>query len=216
MIAVIDPSIKRPEIEGFNLLSNLCPQKLTYHIPALLGFESLDTCEKNINGIVVMGSRSSVNDKLKWQEKLIAWLFKNIKRKIPILGICFGHQLLAYMFGGKVDFMEKPVIRFNRIELLSNKLWKKRKIGKLFAAHKEEVKTLPKDMLVIGKREGILFEALCHKKLPIWSIQSHIEATPSFVKMRNILHYSLKDFEFGYSILRAFFRFCGRTQNFFY
>ncbi len=207
-IAIIDPSIKRPEIEGFNLLVGLSKIRLSYHLPAMFGFESLYSTEKNLKGIVVMGSFSSVNDRLKWQDELISFLFKKIKKKIPVFGICFGHQLLSFMFGGKIGLMDRSAIGFNNVEIFPNRLLKKIKRGKLFASHSEEVKTCPKDMVVIGRREKVLYEALSHKFFPIWSVQSHPEVTPTFVKRRNIFKYSMTDFEFGYSILKAFFNYC--------
>ena len=55
-----------------------------------------------IAGIVITGSHDSVTDRADWSEKTANWLLKAVKREIPILGICFGHQILAYALGGKV------------------------------------------------------------------------------------------------------------------
>lgn len=58
-----------------------------------------------IDGIVITGSHEQVTDRADWSERTASWLVKAVKREIPILGICFGHQLLAYALGGKVDYM---------------------------------------------------------------------------------------------------------------
>lgn len=55
-----------------------------------------------IGGIVITGSHAMVTDKAEWSEKTAAWLVSAIEHEIPILGICFGHQLLAHALGGKV------------------------------------------------------------------------------------------------------------------
>jgi GMP synthase (glutamine-hydrolysing) len=57
----------------------------------------------DIIGIIITGSHDDVTDAKPWMIHLSGWL-KNIPfGKLPTLGICFGHQLLAYAFGGLVD-----------------------------------------------------------------------------------------------------------------
>ncbi|MDX1616850.1 MAG: glutamine amidotransferase [Candidatus Promineifilaceae bacterium] len=56
-----------------------------------------------IAGIVITGSHHPVTDRADWSERTASWLAKVVEREIPILGICFGHQILAYALGGEVD-----------------------------------------------------------------------------------------------------------------
>ena len=51
---------------------------------------------------IVMGSRYSAYSNLKWIKSLEESLEEGIERKIPILGICFGHQILCKVLGSKV------------------------------------------------------------------------------------------------------------------
>jgi GMP synthase (glutamine-hydrolysing) len=55
-----------------------------------------------IGGIVITGSHEPVTDRADWSERTAAWLVGAIKQNIPILGICFGHQILAHALGGRV------------------------------------------------------------------------------------------------------------------
>lgn len=57
---------------------------------------------REISGIVITGSHTMVTEHQDWSERTAEWLPAAIDRNIPLLGICYGHQLLAYALGGKV------------------------------------------------------------------------------------------------------------------
>lgn len=57
-----------------------------------------------VAGAIVTGSHAMVSDRLPWSEKLAAWLRSATAEEIPVLGICYGHQLLAHALGGDVGF----------------------------------------------------------------------------------------------------------------
>ena len=55
-----------------------------------------------ISGVLITGSHSMVSNKEDWSEKAAAWIKGAVAQNIPVLGVCFGHQLLAHALGGKV------------------------------------------------------------------------------------------------------------------
>lgn len=59
---------------------------------------------RRLDGVVVTGSPSMVSRREPWSEAAAEWLASLVVRgtPIPVLGICFGHQLLAHALGGEV------------------------------------------------------------------------------------------------------------------
>lgn len=56
-----------------------------------------------ISGVVVTGSPAMVTDRADWSEASAAWLARIVETDaVPVLGICYGHQLLAHALGGEV------------------------------------------------------------------------------------------------------------------
>lgn len=56
---------------------------------------------ENLAGIVITGSPSMVSDRLDWSERTAKWLRQAVQTGVPILGVCYGHQLLAHALGGR-------------------------------------------------------------------------------------------------------------------
>jgi GMP synthase (glutamine-hydrolysing) len=55
-------------------------------------------------GVVMTGSHAMVTDNLPWSVGLEGWLRDAVDDAVPILGVCYGHQLLARATGGRVDY----------------------------------------------------------------------------------------------------------------
>lgn len=51
---------------------------------------------ENIKGTIITGSHSMVPDYESWSVKISQWLKKVVETNILVLGICYGHQILAY------------------------------------------------------------------------------------------------------------------------
>lgn len=67
----------------------------------------LPTHLDTVGGIIITGSPAMVTERLPWSEAVARWLaFELLERKtrVPVLGICYGHQLLAHALGGRVEY----------------------------------------------------------------------------------------------------------------
>lgn len=56
----------------------------------------------NVAGVIITGSHAMVSDREPWSEALVPWLQQAVRQDVPVLGICYGHQLLAHAMGGEV------------------------------------------------------------------------------------------------------------------
>ena len=72
-------------------------------------FEVVDACcgrslpdPVDFAGVVLTGSHDMVTDRRPWSEATAAWIPTVMKQKVPLLGICYGHQLIAHALGGRV------------------------------------------------------------------------------------------------------------------
>lgn len=57
-----------------------------------------------LSGVIITGSPAMVTDKEVWMQVLADWVAQVVARNIPLLSICFGHQLLAEAMGGQVNY----------------------------------------------------------------------------------------------------------------
>ncbi|EGG41173.1 bifunctional GMP synthase/glutamine amidotransferase protein [Candidatus Nitrosarchaeum limnium SFB1] len=133
---------------------------------------SLEELQKhNPKGIIFSGGPSSVyNSNAPVPENKI------FDMKLPLLGICYGHQLIVNKFGGKVKRANKEygsslLTIDNNENLLSG-------IGKSVRAwmsHGDEAEQIPPGFKVIGHTESAKAAAIASEEKSIYGIQFHPE-----------------------------------------
>jgi len=142
---------------------------------------------RDFSGIIVTGAHCMVTEKNSWSEQLARWMAKAVHLRIPILGICYGHQLLAYAMGGKVGF--HPRGREVGTVRISNTFQGRRDtllgdLPSVFAAHathSQSVLTLPSKAVILAKND---FEP-CHAfriGKSAWGIQFHPEFSAGIIR----------------------------------
>ncbi|MDE3269878.1 MAG: gamma-glutamyl-gamma-aminobutyrate hydrolase family protein [Pseudomonadota bacterium] len=219
-VAIIDPAVKKPALTAFNDLVSISPLPLTYHLPFVHGLTSLLQLDpQQIKGAVLLGSNLSVHDHSFQRDMLVSWLRKFIEEhKRPVLGICYGHQLFAHMYGCKIGLCNPDGNRkfgLRKVKLVADKyLRMKAREQEIVVSHTETVVEMSDEFEVFASSDEIPYDGLRHRQHLIWTLQSHPEATQTFVynnAMQFELDPEIKDSCYG--ILRHFLVFAAAAQE---
>ena len=139
------------------------------------------------DGVVLLGSKASVHDERDWLSRLAGWLHPILdgRRPIPLLGVCFGHQLIAHLAGAAVGFVDAAQTKLVGVEL--SRLEGGRLLPgvhdlRVVVSHREEVKEVPADYRLTARRDRAPIDGLEHCELPIFSFQFHPEARQDFAR----------------------------------
>ncbi|MBE76297.1 MAG: hypothetical protein CMG41_00965 [Candidatus Marinimicrobia bacterium] len=206
-LMVIDPAVLKPAIESFNRIANVAPYPVTYHLPALYGTNSLNMFNHDVRGIIVLGSAASVNDDNKWQQDISDIMIDASANCIPVLGLCYGHQLIGHIYGGKVEPLwsgeKKQGERIVRLK--KSNIWGEPSTGPLLYSHQDGITEVPPDFEIIADSDLVSTDAIASKSEPVWGFQTHLEATQAFVDEHNLpVKDARESFKFGHSLLDKF------------
>lgn len=131
--------------------------------------------ETGLKGIILGGSPFSVNE-----EKALIVDIKAMVEKLPVLGICYGAQLTAKLFGGRVDKSEKR--EYGRAIFSKTKddvfLTNVSATSQVWMSHSDTIKVLPDGFELLGTTESIpvaAFKSNGTTKHPLYGLQFHPE-----------------------------------------
>jgi GMP synthase (glutamine-hydrolysing) len=133
-----------------------------------------------VAAIVVTGSASMVSERAAWVERSAAWLREALAAQLPLLGICFGHQLLAYALGGEVGYNPRGV----EVGTATIRLFAEAQHDPLFrgmpptfpaqVSHRQSVLRLPEGARLLGESDKEPHQAFAWGS-HAWGIQFHPE-----------------------------------------
>ena len=132
---------------------------------------------KNIKGIILSGGPLNV-----YQLNKNTFDKKILNLGIPILGICFGHQILSKFNGGRVkqskhrEFGLAKIFKKNNSLLVKNFFYKK-KPNQVWMSHADQVSKLPKTFKVVASTDNSRFAIVESKQENFFGVQFHPEVT---------------------------------------
>lgn len=125
-------------------------------------------------GIILSGGPSSVYDEN--SPKINQEIFN---LGIPVLGICYGFQLISFMLGGEVQKSPKREFGLSKISLKNSDLLFQNvpEEFNVWMSHSDKVIRLPENFIPLASTENTEFAAACDLKRKIFGVQFHPEVT---------------------------------------
>ena len=107
-------------------------------------------------------------------------IVKSLYKKIPILGVCLGHQIIGQVFGSKI-IQAKKLMHGKTSKIISKKVGILRNLPKSFEATRYhsliiEKKSLSKHLEITAESKDGLVMGIQHKKYDVHGVQFHPES----------------------------------------
>jgi len=130
-----------------------------------------------VKGIILSGGPLNVYEinKYSFDKKII-------ENGLPILGICFGHQILSKLNGGRVKQSKHREFGLANIykkkeSLLIKDFFNNKKINKVWMSHADQVSKLPKNFKLVASSENSKFAIIENDFKKFYGVQFHPEVT---------------------------------------
>ena len=132
-------------------------------------------------GCIVTGSSAGVYEEHHWIPLLTDWL-RAARGKTRLLGICFGHQIMAHAFGGRVEKSGKGWgVGLHSYQVMTRESWMHPRADSIAIAvsHQDQVVAVPADARVIAQCEFTPYAGLAYGD-DAMTFQCHPEFQPAY------------------------------------
>jgi GMP synthase (glutamine-hydrolysing) len=146
--------------------------------------------KQNPQAIILSGGPNSVSDKD--SPKIDKKVFD---LNIPILGICYGQQLICHLLGAKVQSSKEREFGKAIIEIsINSPLFYNinNKTSQVWMSHGDRVESLPENFVVIAKTNAAPFTAIADEKRKIYGVQFHPEVEHSIDGRQMLENFAVK------------------------
>jgi GMP synthase-like glutamine amidotransferase len=169
----------------FAALLDKANQGLTYQSYSVINGEmpdSIDDCD----GWLITGSRHGAYEKLDWMLLLESFIQSLFEKQKPLVGICFGHQIIAQALGGLVTKSDKGWgigLHHYKIDIAQSWMVNElssvpEKVG-IYAFHQDQISQLPEAATAFISSDFCPYAGLTYGDC-ILSVQAHPEFEASY------------------------------------
>lgn len=128
--------------------------------------------------LILTGSEASIIERDLWVYQEVEFVREAVAKNLPVLGSCYGHQLLAVALAGykNVHRCKKPEIGWIPIKIrIDNPLLGPRGVFYAYNLHFDEVIDLDDKFEILASTEQCRIHAFKLRNQPIWGLQAHPE-----------------------------------------
>jgi GMP synthase-like glutamine amidotransferase len=165
-----------------NLLGKLLPD-WSYTAVALSDGEPLPDAA-GLDAALYTGSPAGVYEQTPWMAPLMDFIRDLASKQVPQIGICFGHQAIAYALGGEVEKSDKGWgIGRHAYDIVAPQPWMGHAPPAEFSlgvSHQDQVLTLPPGAELVASNSFCPHAALAFPEANAISFQGHPEYSPGF------------------------------------
>ena len=159
----------------FNLYHYLSSLKINVDVIRNDQITSNEILKKKYNKIVISPGPGNPN-----QSGNCLKIVKSLYKKIPILGVCLGHQIIGQVFGSKI-IQAKKLMHGKTSKILSKKIGILKNLPKSFEATRYhsliiEKKSLSKNLEITAESKDGLIMGVQHKEYDVHGVQFHPES----------------------------------------
>ena len=159
----------------FNLYHYLSSLKVNVDVIRNDQISSKEIVKRKYNKIVISPGPGNPN-----QSGNCLKIVKSLYKKIPILGVCLGHQIIGQVFGSKI-IQAKKLMHGKTSKIMSKKTGVLKNLPKTFEATRYhsliiDKKSLSKDLEITAETKDGLIMGVRHKKYNVHGVQFHPES----------------------------------------
>jgi GMP synthase-like glutamine amidotransferase len=132
---------------------------------------------------LITGSRAGVYDKLPWIDPLKRFL-RDVRGRARLVGICFGHQIMAEAFGGKVEKSARGWgAGLHRYRVFETAPWMDGDADvSIPVSHQDQIVIQPPSSRILAGSDFSPFGILAYDDQPAISFQPHPEFDPAYAR----------------------------------
>ncbi len=174
-IAILDNSIKPEMYRPVDHWTSFFDADFESFRAADHHFPDLD---QGFTHMIVTGSEASIIHRDDWVSEEIEIVAAAMARDIPILGSCWGHQLLALVISGPGVVRRAPMPELGWLTIRiheGREFFGDARSFQAFSLHFDEVIGLGSEFRILASTDDCSIHAFQYRDRPIWGIQSHPE-----------------------------------------